>query len=404
MKPGTGTSSGLRKYMEDRVKTSLTLTASGLAIALCLALAGCGEEKKQEQASDSSAAPAATPAPAPAATQEAAATPAPASGKQLTIVSWGGAYQDSQRKAYYEPYMAEKGVKIVEEEYDGELGKIKAMVEAKQVTWDAVDLDAAHALAGCDEGLLEKLDYSKIGDKSKFLPGTTYDCAVGTISYGTIYAYDGDKIKDNPPTTLADFFDTTKWPGKRGLLKKPFGDLEMALMADGVAPGDVYKTLGTPEGVDRAFKKLDTIKKDIVWWEAGAQPPELLAKGEVVMSTAWNGRIYNANKKDGKNFKIVWDGQLLDWDLWAIPAGTPNLDGAYDFLKFASDPKNMSQQSKYISYGPTQVDAIPLIAPDVLKDLPVAPENMKTALPNDPQFWADNNEELTKRFNAWLSQ
>jgi putative spermidine/putrescine transport system substrate-binding protein len=393
--------------MEERVKNTLKLTASGLAIALALALAGCGEEKKQEQTSStessSSSAPATTTQ--PTTTQEAATTPAaPAGGKQLTIVSWGGAYQESQRKAYYEPYMKEKGAKIVEEEYDGELGKVKAMVEAKQVTWDVIDVDAAHALAGCDEGLLEKLDYSKIADKSKFLPGTTYDCAVGTISYATIYAYDGDKIKDNPPTTVADFFDTTKWPGKRGLLKKPFGNLEMALMADGVAAGDVYKTLGTPEGVDRAFKKLDSIKKDIVWWEAGAQPPELLAKGEVAFSTAWNGRIYNANKKDGKNFKIVWDGQLLDWDLWAIPAGTPNMDGAYDFIKFASDPKVMSQQSKYISYGPTHVDAIPLIAPEVLKDLPVAPENMKNALPNDPQFWADNNEELTKRFNAWLSQ
>ena len=394
--------------MEDRVKRTLRLSASGLAIALALALAGCGEEKKQEQAAGTTPAPAATTeatTAAPAATQEAAATPAaPAGGKQLTIVSWGGAYQDSQRKAYYEPYMAATGAKIVEEEYDGELGKIKAMVEAKQVTWDVVDVDLAHALAGCDEGLLEKLDYSKILDKSKFLPGTAYDCAVGTISYATIYAYDGDKITSNPPTTVADFFDTAKWPGKRGLLKKPFGTLEAALMADGVAVAEVYKTLGTPEGVDRAFKKLDTIKGDIVWWEAGAQPAELLAKGEVAMTSAWNGRIYNANKTDGKNFKIVWDGQLLDWDLWSIPAGTPNLDAAYDFIKFASDAKNMSQQSKYIAYGPTNVDAVPLIAPEVLKDLPVAPENMTNALPNDGQFWADNNEELTKRFNAWLSQ
>ncbi len=36
-------------------------------------------------------------------------------------------------------------------------------------------------------------------------------------------------------------------------------------------------------GVDRAFAKLDTIKDSVVWWEAGAQPPQLLADGEVVM-------------------------------------------------------------------------------------------------------------------------
>jgi putative spermidine/putrescine transport system substrate-binding protein len=161
--------------------------------------------------------------------------------------------------------------------------------------------------------------------------------------------------------------------------------------------------LSTPEGVDQAFKKLDTIKKDIVWWEAGAQPPELLANGEVVMTSAWNGRIGNAIK-EGKNFKIVWDYQEFDWDFWVIPAGTKNLDGAYDFVKFASDPKNMSQQSKYIAYAPTHKDAIALVDPAIAPTLPTYPDNMKTAIPTDLVFWADNNEELTKRFNAWLEQ
>lgn len=322
---------------------------------------------------------------------------------QLTAVSWGGAYQESQRKAYFEPYAAAKNVKVKEEEYDGELGKLKAMKESGSVTWDVMDVDSAHALSGCDEGLLTKLDYSKIADKSKFLPGTVMDCAVGTIAYSTIYAYNADVIKSNPPTTLADFFDTQKFPGKRGLLKKPFGNLEWALMADGVAAADVYKVLATPEGVDRAFKKLDTIKKDIVWWEAGAQPPELLANGEVLMTSAWNGRIGNAIK-EGKNFKIVWDAQEFDWDYWVIPAGTKNIDRAYDFVKFASDPKVMSQQSKYIAYAPTNVDAIALVDPAIAPTLPTFPANMKNSLPTDPSFWADNNEELTKRFNNWLAQ
>jgi|RhiMethySRZTD1v2_1073278.scaffolds.fasta_scaffold00375_33 putative spermidine/putrescine transport system substrate-binding protein len=395
--------------MEVCVKHTLKLTASSLAIALALALAGCGEEKKKEEAAAPAAAPATTTettTAAPAATQEAAATPAapaPAAGSQITIVSWGGAYQESQRKAYYEPYAKEKNVKVVEEEYDGELGKVKAMKEAGNVTWDVLDVDTAHALAGCDEGLLEKLDYSKIADRTKFLPNTALDCAVGSIAYSTIFAYSADVYKENPPTTLVDLFDTTKYPGKRALLKKPFGNLEWALAADGVAGADIYKTLSTPEGVDRAFKKLDTIKKDIVWWEAGAQPPELLANGEVVMTSAWNGRIGNAIK-EGKNFKIVWDYQEFDWDLWSIPAGTKNIDMAYDFIKFASDPKNMSQQSKYIAYAPTHVDAIALVDPAIAPTLPTYPDNMKTAISTDWTFWADNNEELTKRFNAWLAQ
>jgi putative spermidine/putrescine transport system substrate-binding protein len=388
------------------------MAASALAMTVALSLAGCGEEKKEEQAAapaatEAAPAPAATeaaPAPAPAATQEAAVAPAPAeAGKQLTIVSWGGAYQESQRKAYYEPYAAATSVKIVEEEYDGELGKVKAMKDAGNVTWDVMDVDTAHALAGCDEGLLEKLDYAKIGDKAKFLPNTALDCAVGTIAYSTIFAYNADVYKENPPATLMDLFDTAKFPGKRALLKKPFGNLEWALVADGVASADIYKTLGTPEGIERAFKKLDTIKADIVWWEAGAQPPELLANGEVVMTSAWNGRIGNAIK-EGKNFKIVWDYQEFDWDLWAIPAGTKNLDLAYDFIKFASDPKNMSQQSKYIAYAPTHMDAIALVDPAIAPTLPTYPGNMTTAISTDWTFWADNNEELTKRFNAWLAQ
>jgi len=328
--------------------------------------------------------------------------PASADG-DLTVVSWGGAYQDSQRKAYYEPYMKEKGAKITEEEYDGELGKLKAMEDSKSVTWDVIDVDSAHALAGCDQGLLAKLDYSKIADKANFLPATAMDCAVGTIAYSTIFAFNADVIKADQPTTLKDFFDTAKYPGKRGLLKKPYGNLEWALLADGVSNADVYKLLGTPEGVDRAFKKLDTIKKDVVWWEAGAQPPELLANGEVLMTSAWNGRIGNAIK-DGKNFKIVWDEQEFDWDFWVIPVGAPHEAAAYDFVKFSSDPKNMSQQSKYIAYAPTRKEAIALVDPAIATTLPTFPDNMKTALPTDLAFWADNNEELTKRFNAWLAQ
>eukprot|EP01034_Spumella_vulgaris_P009574 gene9574-12141_t len=92
---------------------------------------------------------------------------------------------------------------------------------------------------------------------------------------------------------LEALFDTAKYPGKRALQKSPFVNLEWALMADGVAPEDVYKVLGTEEGVTRAFKKLDTIKKDVVWWESGAQGPQLLADGQVVFATSWNGRFYS---------------------------------------------------------------------------------------------------------------
>ncbi|MFX5756156.1 extracellular solute-binding protein, partial [Acinetobacter baumannii] len=113
------------------------------------------------------------------------------------------------------------------------------------------------------------------------------------------------------PKGWADFFDTKKIPGKRALRQGPKTTLEIALMADGVAPKDVYKVLATDEGVDRAFKKLDTIKGDLVWWKAGAQPPQWLAAGDVVMSAAYNGRIAAA-QTEGVKLAIVWPGSLYD--------------------------------------------------------------------------------------------
>jgi putative spermidine/putrescine transport system substrate-binding protein len=318
-------------------------------------------------------------------------------------VSWGGAYQESQRKAFFEPFTKE-GNKVAEEEYHGEIAKIRAMVESKAVTWDVIDIDTQTALAACAEGVLETIDWSKLGlDRSKLIGGELQDCAVPNIVYATVIAYDTSKLPDGPKT-IADLFDLQKFPGKRGLQKNPFVNLEWALIADGVPQADVYKVLGTPGGVDRAFKKLDTIKKEVVWWETGAQPPQLLADGQVVMTSAWNRNIYNAVVKDKRPFAILWDRQGLDWDWWAIPKGAPNVDAAYRFIAFASDPQRMAEQTKYISYGPANRDALAHVGAEVLPYLPTAEANMATALVSDPQFWAENSDRLRERFFDWLAQ
>jgi len=324
-------------------------------------------------------------------------------GDEITITSWGGAYQESQRKAFMEPFIA-AGNKVTEAEYNGEIAKLRAMVEAKNVTWDVVDVDTPTAVAACADGTLETIDWGKLGlDRSKFVGGDLMDCAVPNIVYSTVLAYDTTKLNP-PPTQMADLFDLQKFPGKRTLQKNPFVNLEWALIADGVPSADVYKVLATPEGVDRAFKKLDTIKKEVVWWEAGAQPPQLLADGQVVLASCWNGRFYNAVKVDKKPFKIIWDYQAPDWDWWAMPKGGPKVEAAYRFITFASDAQRMADQTKYISYGPSNMDASPMVDPAVLPDLPTAPDNMKTAIAVDPQFWADHGDELRERFNAWLAQ
>ncbi|MEP3234129.1 MAG: polyamine ABC transporter substrate-binding protein [Hyphomicrobiales bacterium] len=344
-----------------------------------------------------------------------AITAGSASAKDLTVVSWGGAYTKSQVEAYHKPWQAKTGKTITSEDYNGGIAEIKAQVEANNVTWDIIDVELSDAVRACDEGLIEPIDPSILpagadgtAAADDFLPGTLHECAVANIVWSTIFAYDSSKIA-NGPKTIADFFDTSKFPGKRGLRKNPKANLEMALMADGVPAADVYKVLGTAEGVNRAFAKLDTIKGDVVWWEAGAQPPQLLADGEVAMTTAYNGRIFNAVAGEGKPFEIVWDGQVWDLDLWVIPKGSKNKEAALDFLKFSTSTKQLAAQASWISYGPARKSSGALVGKFHNKDIDMVPQmptnaaNLKNATQNNFEFWADNQDELNERFNAWLA-
>src|SRR5579875_704650 len=164
------------------------------------------------------------------------------------------------------------------------------------------------------------------------------------------------------------------------------------------------KVLATEKGVDRAFRKLDTIKKDIVWWEAGAQPMQLLADGQVVMTTAYGGRVWTAIHQDKKPFVVVWHNQIYDMDWWAIPKGAPHKKTALEFIKFASEPSILKNQSKWVGVGPAVKSAIPLVDKSIMKDLPTDPSNLHDALSNDAQFWADHFDSLNQRFQAWLAK
>lgn len=338
-----------------------------------------------------------------------------ASAGSIVAVSWGGAYTKSQVEAYHKPWTAKTGNTVISEDYSGGLSEVKSQVEAGNVTWDIIDLEMSDAVRGCDEGLFEPIDPAILPPApdgtpatEDFIDGAITECAVANIVWSTIFAYDNSKMA-NGPTSIGDFFDTAKFPGKRGLRKGPKANLELALAADGVPADKIYEVLSTPEGVDRAFAKLDTIKGDVVWWEAGAQPPQLLADGEVAMTTAYNGRIFNAVAAEGKPFSIVWDSQIFDVDLWAVLKGAPNKDLAMDFLAFSTATEQLAAQASYISYGPARKSSAPLVGSyhtnpdlDMGPQMPTAPENFKTAIQNDFEFWADNQDELNERFNAWL--
>lgn len=326
-----------------------------------------------------------------------------AEARDLTVVSWGGNYQDAQRKIYFEPFAKQSGKPLLDESWDGGIGVIAAKVKAGVPNWDVVQVESEELALGCADGFYEQLDWNKLGGKDKFLPAAVSDCGVGAIVWSTALSYDADKLKE-APASWADFWDVQKFPGKRGLRRGPKYALEFALMADGVAPADVYKELATPAGVDRAFKKLDALKPHIVWWESGAQPLQLLASGEVVMTSAYNGRISGINKAEGKNFKVVWPGSIYAIDSWVILKNSPNKDAAMDFIAFASAPENQVKLPEYIAYGLPNKEAAGAVPANLQADLPTAPDNLAGAIPLDADFWVDNIEELNKRFNAWLAQ
>jgi len=348
------------------------------------------------------------------------ATTGVASAKtDLVVVSWGGAYTASQQKAYSTPFMKNNpDVNIVNDDSSAQgMAKLRAQSEAGNVTWDVVDLIASDTMALCDEGLLEEINFDK--DMAPAPDGTPASkdfgsmiispCFVPLIVYSTTFGYRTDLLK-KAPTSIKDVFDLKNFPGKRSLQKVPTYNLEWALIADGVDPAKVYDVLDTPAGVDRAFKKLDTIKSQVVWWTQGAQPPQLLADGEVVMASAYNGRLFNAIAVEKQPIAMMWDWEALDLDGFVLPKGAPHRAEALKYLRFASDTQRLADQAKFISYGPARASSAPLVGKhaelgiDMKPHMPTNPANAKHSFITNYTWWADHKDELSARFEAWLAK
>ncbi len=335
----------------------------------------------------------------------------------LTLVSWGGSYGRSVERAWVEPFIGETGIDVRVEDYNGGLAQIRAQVETGSVFWDIIDMTTPDAVRACDEGLLEFIrpeDLPPAPDGTSadedYLPGTRSECAGAGIISSTIIAFNNEQFPGEKPSTLEDYFNLEKFPGRRGMRRVPVVNLEFALIADGVPLEEVYRTLGTEEGIDRAFAKLDTIKDQIVFWEAGAQPPQMLADREVVMTTAYNGRIFNAQVLENQPFTIIWDGQVQETSGMSIVLGSPKLEIAQRFIEFVSRPDILAGIAKYISYSPTRASSNALVSThldtgiEMAPHMPAADQNMRRALNSDWLWWADNRDEMNERFSAWLSR
>jgi len=336
---------------------------------------------------------------------------------ELVVVSWGGAYTASQQNAYHAPYMKKNpGIKIINDDSAGSaVAKIRAMSQAGNVTWDLVDAVASDTMMLCDEGLIEVIDHDR--DLAPAPDGTpaskdfgdfiVSECFIPQIVYSTTFGYRKDKVS-RPMTSVCDVFDLKSFPGKRSLEKKPINNLEWALICDGVPPAKVYDVLKTNRGVERALAKLDTIKSNVVWWTAGAQTPQLLADGEVVVGSTYNGRLFALIEEQKQPVAMLWDWQVFDLDGWVVPKGTKNKAAVMKFLRFATDTQRLADQAKFISYGPTRASSAPLVGKhaslgiDMAPHMPTDPNNAKTTLLFNYEFWADHRDDLDAKFNAWL--
>lgn len=344
---------------------------------------------------------------------------------EVNVTSIGGAYQRSQELGYGQAY-EKMGNKINWNVYSGGLGEVRSQVDSGNVIWDVVDMNNADSNIGCAEGIFEKIDLAEVTESAPngagiedYLIQRPNECAIGTVIYSWTYAYNRNAFAEAKPATIADYFDTQKFPGKRGIWSNPTQAIEMALMADGVPSNEVYSYLedNGEEAVDRALAKLKALHEDsnggLVFWNGGAEPPELLAKGEVVMSTGWSGRFYDAIIKEGAPIEQIWDGQIMDFQNFVVLKGAPHLDGAKDFLKFATATDNIAETARYIPYAPWRKSAVEKILANepwsedgktvVGPYLSTAPVNMRNYLEMGSDYWQNHQDEVNERWIAWKS-
>ncbi|HEY0281674.1 MAG TPA: extracellular solute-binding protein [Rhizomicrobium sp.] len=338
-------------------------------------------------------------------------------GPKLTVASWAGQYGHAQASALLVPFARRSGADVRLAEYDGGTADLAHQVTTGQYAWDVVDLELPDAVAACHQGLFEPIDAAALpaGPNGApavqdFLAGAIGPCWVGSVVYSQVIAYDPHRFAGREPSSLADFFDLKNYPGPRALRRAgPKFNLEMALLADGVAPRDVYAVLSTPAGVARALAKLDTIRSALVWWSGDAPPARMLAEGRAVFTTILNGDAFDA-AMHGNPPGVIWDRQLYEFDVFGIPKGTPKRDLAMDFIRFATRAENLAAVAGWVPYGPARMSALPYVGdnPDLkiamTPHLPTTPEHFATAFAIDNTWWRLHGADVMVLWQAWLAK
>lgn len=317
--------------------------------------------------------------------------------KRITIADVGGAPAAAIKTAFCDPFQQETGIEVVNVAHDADpVSQFKMLVDTKTFLWDACMVTPDHVARLHEAGdYIETLGFAP-ESVDGMIPGTLTADWAGFSVYGIIMAYRNDKFGENGPKTWADFWDVEKYPGRRGLYRGASGMLELALLADGVAPQDLY-----PIDMDRAFAKLDQIKEHVsVWWASGAQNTQILQNGEVDMSDSWAGRTFAAIDA-GAPVTPVWNG-LYNVDGWSVVKGTPHLEEVREFCRFCLRPDRQGHYSSIVANGPTNNGAFEHMDPARAHRMPTFPDNIKNLTMLNSEWWTANNDKVVERMEEWL--
>lgn len=325
---------------------------------------------------------------------------AAAQARRIVIRDPGGPFTVAFAEAFYKPFTQATGIEAVGVASAHEpTSQIKSMVDTKTYTWDMALLSQAAADQLVKDGnYLEKIGLEGDPNLAAIPPEYVTPHNYGNDVYTAILAYRTDAFKGKKaPATWKDFWDVKGFPGRRSLRKHPFDTIEEALLADGVPADKLY-----PCDIDRAFRSLDRIKKEIaVWWTGGAQTSQMLKTGEVDMCPTWNGRA-QAAIDEGAPVAIAWEQNLWAVEGWSILRGTPKADLCRQFIKFALDARRQAAFTPHLAYGPTHPDAYKHIDAKRAPALPTYPENRAKGIKVDYAYWGSHKDKVIERFNAWL--
>lgn len=302
--------------------------------------------------------------------------PARAADRPLTFVSWGGALSDMETAAFVEPFGNLTGQEVISTSPTN-YAKIKAMVQSGNVEWDVVTVGGRFAYEGSAEGLLEEIDYSRVTNAETLAPGFVGPYGVATSVGATILAWNTVAVEE-PPSGWADFWDVKRYPGARGLYGPMYYNYEIALLAAGLTAEEIYPV--TDEKVEQMFGKLAELKPHIsVWWTAGAQPPQLLSSGELVMSSAWDGRI-KAIKQEQAPVDFTFADGVAWGNVAVVVRGTPLRDSAMDLINYAISEESQTRIAESGTYAPVLSSAAEAAPPEIRAGFASAPDNLARML------------------------